>query len=59
MTTNGIKPNCEKIKFLKNYPILKDNKALQQRFLGVIDYYRKFINNYAQITKPLTILLRK
>ncbi|XP_037528627.1 uncharacterized protein LOC119405871 [Rhipicephalus sanguineus] len=36
----------------------KTKKALQS-FVGLTGYYRKFIANYAEITKPLTDLTRK
>jgi hypothetical protein len=30
-----------------------------QSFLGLANYYRRFINNFAKITNPLTRLTRK
>ena len=43
---------------LKNYPVPTTIKKLQ-RFLGLTGYYRKFIKNYSQITKPFTKLTQK
>lgn len=34
-------------------------KKVMQSFLGLTGYYRKFIPHYAEITKPLTDLIRK
>lgn len=56
---NGsIKPSDEKVKAVNNFPIPTDRKAVQ-RFLGLASYFRKFIEDYAVIAKPLTDLLRK
>ncbi|XP_072143700.1 uncharacterized protein [Dermacentor andersoni] len=35
------------------------NKKAVQSFLGLTGYYRKFIPNYAELTKPLTDLTKK
>lgn len=58
VTPDGVKPNPEKIKAIKNYPIPKTTKQIKG-FLGLLGYYRKFINNFAKITKPLTKCLKK
>lgn len=58
ITTEGVKPNPEKIKAIKNWPVPKNEKELKG-FLGTLGYYRKFIRDFAKITKPLTKALRK
>ncbi len=58
VTDHGIKPNPEKTSALVNMPSPKDVTAVQ-RFLGLTGYYRRFIDRYAEKTKPLTQLLRK
>lgn len=58
ITPDGVKPNPEKIKAIKQYPLPKNTKQIKG-FLGLLGYYRKFINNFAQITKPLTKCLKK
>ncbi|EEZ97615.1 Retrovirus-related Pol polyprotein from transposon 17.6-like Protein [Tribolium castaneum] len=57
-TNNGIKPNPDKTKAILDYSIPTTPKQLKG-FLGLIGYYRKFIKNFAKITKPLTIRLKK
>lgn len=58
ITPSGIRHNPDKIKAIKQYPVPKTQKQLKG-FLGLLGYYRKFINNFATITKPLTQCLKK
>ena len=58
VTKDGIRPNPDKINAVKSFPIPKTPKEIKQ-FLGLIGYYRKFIPNFAKITKPLTQCLKK
>lgn len=58
VTPEGVKPNPDKIKAIQNYPIPKTPKQLKG-FLGLLGYYRKFIKDFAKITKPLTKCLKK
>lgn len=58
ISRDGIKPNPEKISAIKKYPIPKTPKEIKQ-FLGLLGYYRKFIPDFARITKPLTQCLKK
>lgn len=58
ISRDGIKPNPDKIKAIKNYPIPKTITEIK-RFLGLLGYYRKFIPDFARIAKPLTQCLKK
>lgn len=58
VSSEGIKPNPNKISAIKNYPLPKTTKEIKG-FLGLLGYYRKFIHNLAKITKPLTSKLKK
>lgn len=58
VTENGIKPNPDKIRVIEKFPIPKTQKDIKS-FLGLIGYYRKFVPNFAKITKPLTNCLKK
>lgn len=42
---------------IKYWPIPKNEKELKH-FLGTIGYYRRFIQDFAKMVKPLTQLLR-
>ncbi|XP_060810750.1 uncharacterized protein K02A2.6-like [Amyelois transitella] len=54
----GMRPDYNKIKAIKEMPVPKDKKSLE-RFLGVINYLSKFIRNYSESAIPLTTLLKK
>jgi hypothetical protein len=54
---NKITVDPEKITTIRDYEIPSTLKQLRS-FLGLAGYYRKFIKDYAQITKPLTLFLR-
>uniref|UniRef100_A0AB38Z266 Polyprotein n=1 Tax=Breu errantivirus TaxID=3078398 RepID=A0AB38Z266_9VIRU len=58
VTENGIKPNPNKIDKIINWPIPKTAKQIKG-FLGILGYYRKFIKDFAKLTKPLTRCLKK
>ena len=58
VTPEGVKPNPDKIKAIKNFPIPTTAKQIKS-FLGLLGYYRKFIANFAKLTKPLTKLTKK
>src|SRR5436305_13140122 len=55
---NGIKPDPEKIKKVKNYPILTNLTELRAA-LGLFSYYRKFIKDFSRIARPMNALLKK
>lgn len=58
ISKDGIKPNDENLEAVKNFPVPKRVKDVRA-FLGLSGFYRKFIENYAQIAKPLTELTKK
>lgn len=57
ITENGIKPNSKKIETIEKWPEPKTIKELRG-FLGLIGYYRRFVKDFAKLTKPLTNLFR-
>lgn len=58
ISKDGISPDPEKVKVLKDYPIPKDASEAK-RFTAFANYYRRHINNFAQIAKPLHNLNKK
>lgn len=58
ISKDGIKPNPDKISAIQKYPIPQTVKQIKQ-FLGLVGYYRKFIPDFARVTKPLTQCLKK
>lgn len=58
VTSDGIKPNPDKIAAIRQFPIPTTQKEIKS-FLGLIGYYRKFIPNFSKLTKPLTSCLKK
>jgi len=53
-----VKPDPQKIKAVLVFPISNTAKQIKS-FLGLSGYYKRFIPNYGQLAKPLTILLKK
>ncbi|TMC19484.1 MAG: hypothetical protein E6J34_15270 [Chloroflexi bacterium] len=49
----GLRPNPRLVQALKDFPQPKTLKELQS-FLGLANYYRKFIANFSHIALPLT-----
>lgn len=58
VTPQGIKPNPDKLRAIKEFPLPKTTREIKS-FLGLLGYYRKFIKNFSQITKPFTECLKK
>ena len=54
----GLHASPEKVKAVLNAPRPRNVQELRS-FLGMMNYYRKFIPNLATLLKPLTILLKK
>ena len=58
MTTEGIKPQIEKVKAIHKMKPPTTQKVVRE-FLGMVGYYRKFINRLVDAARPLTKLTRK
>ena len=52
----GIKPTEDKVEAIRDFPEPHNMKMLR-RFLGMINFYRRFIPNCAEILEPLHTLL--
>lgn len=58
MDAQGIKPDPEKISTILNYVTPRCVKNVR-RLLGMAGWYRRFIQNFANVVAPLTDLLKK
>lgn len=58
VTENGVLPDPEKIKIMQEYPVPQNLNDVK-RFVAFANYYRKFINGFAEIAHPLNKLCRK
>lgn len=58
LTSEGMKPNPNKIKCIEDFVLPKTEKQLKG-FLGVTGYYRKFVRDYAKIANPMVKYLKK
>ncbi|XP_040197588.1 uncharacterized protein LOC120930474 [Rana temporaria] len=57
VSAEGVQPDPAKVQVVKNWPIPRTVKDIRS-FLGFSGYYRRFIPHFAQISEPLTSLLR-
>lgn len=56
ISESGTKPLDSKVKALAEFPVPRTARELR-RFLGMINFYRRFLPNAAQIQAPLNALL--
>ncbi|MCG8112852.1 MAG: RNase H-like domain-containing protein [Candidatus Thiodiazotropha taylori] len=56
ITENGIKPDMNKVKCIKEWPIPRNVHDIRS-FCGFCSYYRKFIRNFSQRAAPINKLL--
>lgn len=57
VSAKGVKPDPAKVQSIMEWPAPRDVSELRS-FLGLANYFRKFINHYSQIAAPLTDLLK-
>ena len=57
ISKNGLIPNLDKVEVIKNFKIPETQTKLRE-FLGMVNFYRKFIPNGASILQPLNNLLK-
>ena len=55
---DGIKMNQEKVRAILNWPAPLNVKGVRS-FLGLANFYRRFIQDYTQVTRPLNDLPKK
>ncbi|KZS02198.1 Uncharacterized protein APZ42_000852, partial [Daphnia magna] len=61
----GVGPDPEKLKAVEKFPCPADGHSIAnkikrvQSFLGLCSYYRRQIQNFAAIARPLTSLTKK
>lgn len=54
---DGIQPDKEKIRPILEYPVPKTVKEVR-RLIGMASWYRRFINNFSEISAPITDLIK-
>lgn len=52
VTKNGILPSRERVAAIENFPKPTSVKQIQ-RFLGMVNFYHRFVPNFAQLLAPL------
>ena len=55
---NGIEIEKEKVNGVLSWPKPKNVKDVR-KFLGLANYYRRFIKDFAQVARPMNVLIRK
>ena len=55
---DGVKMEKEKVQGVIEWPVLRSVKDMQ-KFLGLANYYKQFVKDFAKIAKPLHKITRK
>ena len=55
---DGIEMEKEKVDRVLSWPEPRNMKDIR-KFLGLANYYRRFIKNFAQVARPMNVLMRK
>ena len=58
VTPDGVIPNPEKVRVVRDFPVPKNLKELRA-FMGLANYYRRFVKGFAHIANPLNALTKK
>ena len=58
VTPDGVIPNPEKVRVVRDFPVPKNLKELRT-FMGLANYYRRFVKGFAYIANPLNALTKK
>ena len=58
VTPEGVMPNPEKVRVVRDFPTPKNIKELRA-FMGLANYYRRFVKGFAHIASPLNALTKK
>jgi len=58
ISSKRVEMQREKVEGVLNWPASRNIKEVQ-KFLGLTNYYRRFIKDFAKIAAPLHILVRK
>ena len=58
VTPDGISPDSDKVRVVQDFPTPTNLKQLRT-FLGLANYYRRFIRGFSHIARPLNALTKK
>ncbi|GFY13598.1 transposon Tf2-6 polyprotein [Trichonephila clavipes] len=58
VSSNGVRPDPDKIKAVRNFPTQKNIHDIRS-FLGLCSYFRRFIKGFCYLAEPLQSLLKR
>ena len=58
VSRDGVHTSQDKVEAVRSWPVPRNVKEVKS-FYGLCTYYRKFVENFAQIARPLTNLAKK